>query len=79
MVMMSEAMFNSIAEENERLHEQIAYTVQLREEAIKISQGAVREAKGLEARLARWLAWSDGRYPDDSPGDVIAAAIAGGA
>jgi hypothetical protein len=23
--------------------------------------------------LSNWLVWSDGRYPDDSPGDVIAA------
>jgi hypothetical protein len=23
--------------------------------------------------LARWLAWSGGHYPDNSPGDVIAA------
>lgn len=26
-----------------------------------------------EAERDLWLAWSDGKYPDDSPGDVIAA------
>jgi hypothetical protein len=27
--------------------------------------------------LSNWLVWSDGRYPDDSPGDVIAASFDG--
>ena len=29
------------------------------------------QAQAEDAR--RWLAWSGGEYPDDSPGDVIAA------
>ena len=38
---------------------------------------ALRDARGVsDDRLrgdGRWLAWSDGRYPDESPGDVIHA------
>ncbi len=29
--------------------------------------------RAANAELEKWLAWSGGRYPDDSPGDVIAA------
>lgn len=38
--------------------------------AVNTLQAALREA---QAENARWLAWSNGDYPDDSPGDVIAA------
>lgn len=36
-------------------------------------QGLDSEIARLTAELERWLAWSDGQYPDASPGDVIHA------
>ena len=33
----------------------------------------VDELVALAEQAARWLAWSGGDYPDDSPGDVIHA------
>jgi hypothetical protein len=31
------------------------------------------QLEAAEREQARWLAWSNGQYPDDSPGDVIHA------
>ncbi len=36
-------------------------------------QDALVALDALLAENQRWLAWSGGRYPDDSPGDVITA------
>jgi hypothetical protein len=45
---------------------------QIRRDAeAKIEQEHQREQRSRDA--GRWLEWSDGRYPDDSPGDVIQA------
>jgi hypothetical protein len=41
-----------------------------RVEAAKYRQ---RRAEERDRDLERWMEWSDGRYPDDSPGDVIHA------
>lgn len=34
---------------------------------------AISEYAALVSELERWTAWSGGQYPDESPGDVIAA------
>lgn len=39
----------------------------------RASLTVLAENERLRAELERWLAWSGGQYPDDSPGDVIAA------
>jgi len=47
-----------------------------REEALRAEKDAVEQADradAAEAEVKRWLDWSGGQHPDDSPGDVIAA------
>jgi hypothetical protein len=35
------------------------------------------EVEQLTQDQNRWLAWSGGQYPDDSPGDIISAEVDG--
>jgi hypothetical protein len=43
------------------------------DEPIAVSVAAEPSFYYDKAGTKRWLEWSKGRYPDDSPGDVIAA------
>ncbi len=36
-------------------------------------QRLLQDELGIPAENQLWLTWSGGRYPDDSPGDVITA------
>ena len=49
--------------------------------AVLTTQGVAksdrRRAEEAERAEELWLSWSDGRYPDDSAGDVIAADVDG--